>query len=311
MGSLFGHSAAALALGKASSTQQQPLTFWLLTIYCAVAILFIPSMMYGDDVPHPQVHIRVFYDHQPLPDKKFYARMLGRSEDGKIGSPEFSGGDSVIEKSLQISIYDSLHACFWTTADNVMGGWGENSEVDFGFYPPSEFKLAIYIPSFKKVFVSNEVERNHYVSEYRLDISSDGSAIITDTTPLFSTHNVITFLFALVATVPLELLVALIFCSRSKIPKKKLLQSVLLANLISLPVVWFVFPFLQIILVVIVLSEIFAVVFEAYFIHSLNKSLLSLRKSFTLSIIMNVVSFLLGGFIFVILTLSIGLGWTF
>jgi hypothetical protein len=267
-----------------------------------LALPFIPGMMYGDDVPHPSVHIQVFYDHQPLPDKKFYGRMLERSDSVITGSHQESSGDSIIDKSLAIIMYDSVHACFWQPASMAFGGLGENSELFFDFYPPSEFKLAIFLPSLKRVLVSNEVERVHYWSKYRLDISTNGAAIITDITPFFNAHRIITFILALIITIALELLVALIYCSRRKIPKKKILQSVLFANLISLPIVWFVFPFLKTILVVILLSEIFAIVIEAYLIHSFNKTILSLRESFTLSLIMNVVSFLLGGFIFVILT---------
>jgi hypothetical protein len=50
------------------------------------------------------------------------------------------------------------------------------------------------------------------------------------------------------------------------------------------------------------LSEIFAIVFEAYFIYYLNKQAITLKKSFVLSTIMNLASLIIGGFIFLVLS---------
>lgn len=50
-------------------------------------------------------------------------------------------------------------------------------------------------------------------------------------------------------------------------------------------------------LVAIAIAEAFAVVFEAYFIHWLNKKIISLKRSFILSIAMNAASFVIGGII--------------
>ena len=79
-----------------------------------LAMPFIPSVIYGDDVPHPTVHIQVFYDHQPLSEKRFYGRMLERSKSEKtVDVFQDSSGDPVIDKCLAMTTYDSVHACFW------------------------------------------------------------------------------------------------------------------------------------------------------------------------------------------------------
>ena len=57
MASLFGHSVAGLAIGKASSAQRQPLTFWLLSVYCTVlpdgdVLSFFFGIQYGDMFGH-------------------------------------------------------------------------------------------------------------------------------------------------------------------------------------------------------------------------------------------------------------------
>jgi hypothetical protein len=71
--------------------------------------------------------------------------------------------------------------------------------------------------------------------------------------------------------------------------------------MLSLPFVWFVFPLLTDIYLAILLGELFALMFETYFVYAVNKQLISLKKSFILSLMMNLNSFIFGGFIVTIL----------
>ncbi|MBI5066430.1 hypothetical protein HZA97_09430 [Candidatus Woesearchaeota archaeon] len=144
---------------------------------------------------------------------------------------------------------------------------------------------------------SNVFNTNSFNSNFNVKVT-ESQLIIEDVTPLLSRGETPYFLNALILTVVLELLTALIYLSRAKI-SKKVLASVFVANIISLPIVWFVFPILQNPFLILVLSEIFAVVFEMYFIHVLNKRSITLKQSFKLSLIMNLVSLFLGGTIFV------------
>ena len=116
------------------------------------------------------------------------------------------------------------------------------------------------------------------------------------------TYKIPSFIAALIITLILEFTVALIYLSVKKIPKH-VLYSVAIGNIISLPIVWFVFPLVGTTLSVKFLAEIFAAVFEAYFIYWRNKKLISLKNALALSIIMNLVSWLLGGFILLFLPL--------
>jgi hypothetical protein len=105
------------------------------------------------------------------------------------------------------------------------------------------------------------------------------------------------FLIAFLVTLALELSVALIFVQFAKI-SKRILLFVFVANFISLPIVWFVFPFLRTYYLVIIFSELFAFIFEAYFIFLFNKKHISLKQSFQLSLIINLCSFFIGELIF-------------
>ena len=95
------------------------------------------------------------------------------------------------------------------------------------------------------------------------------------------------FPVALIATSVIELITAYIFLSISKLQKRKILISVFLGSLITLPLVWFVFSST-------LSGEIFAVVFEALFIYLVNKDIFSIKKSIILAIVINLASFLIG-----------------
>jgi type III secretory pathway component EscU len=130
----------------------------------------------------------------------------------------------------------------------------------------------------------------------RFDVRVTDTGLVVEEKTIQAVERLPFFLAALVLTLIIEVLAALIFLLATKRPKS-VLKSVVMANLISLPVVWFIFPFLKVFLLVVVLSELFAIVVEGYIIHSLNKPTMSLKQSFILSIVMNATSFVLGGFI--------------
>ena len=144
-------------------------------------------------------------------------------------------------------------------------------------------------------------------AEFNVKVT-DSQLSVEETTPVISKGGTFpSFIKALIITMLLELLVAIIYLSATK-TSKGVLVSVLIGNIISLPMVWFLFPLMSTIISafpIFVLSELFAVVFEAYLIHYMNKQIISLKKSFILSILMNIVSVIWGGIIFLILNYMI------
>jgi hypothetical protein len=136
---------------------------------------------------------------------------------------------------------------------------------------------------------SNIFKANSFNAIFDVRVTDSG-LIVKETTPFFLKENIPYFLFALIITLIIELIVALIFLSFTKISKKLLLY-IVIANLISLPIVWFIFPLFNLNLL---LSEIFAIVFEACFIYLFNKHIISFKKILILSILINIASFMVG-----------------
>jgi hypothetical protein len=193
--------------------------------------------------------------------------------------------------------------CFWVASRMVWGGNCELSECTFGQYLPTEFRLATFIPSKNQLFVSNAVQRKYFNSIYALNLSSNGSANLMEIPPSVSelindTYKQNPILPSFFVSIIIELLVALIFLSILKLPKKILLW-VLIANIITLPLVWFFFPLFGGIYWPMIIAEIFAFIFEALFIYFASKKALKFWHAFLLSFIMNLFSFLIGSFLLI------------
>lgn len=234
-------------------------------------------------------------------DKKLCYRDLQGHKGMTNLSEQARCKDEVCRKLIQ-KIPDNNGGCYWTIDQSAWGGDCQNSNCSFNYDLPSEFRLAIYLPSQDKVYLSAEVTRKNFRSTFEAELLPDGNINLQETTHLQTAKNknIQNFVIALILTLILELVVALIYVSSTKIAKKVLI-SVLVANVISLPIVWFVFPMLKVIPFSNLWGEIFAFVFEGYFIHLLNKEVISLKKSFVLSILMNLASLIIGTFIFLFL----------
>ncbi|OIO21475.1 hypothetical protein COX84_01665 [Candidatus Micrarchaeota archaeon CG_4_10_14_0_2_um_filter_49_7] len=108
------------------------------------------------------------------------------------------------------------------------------------------------------------------------------------------------FIVSFILTLAIELIVAYVFFIAVKIlPSKRLLLSVLGANIISLPLIWLAFQWMLGSnvppVVAVFASEIIAVGIEGYAIYLLNKDALSPNSSLLLGVLMNFASLVIGG----------------
>ena len=195
--------------------------------------------------------------------------------------------------SLDVPMYDQSDFNHDSSDNDIAGDCAPTA---------AEFSLAVYIPSLDKTFITNEVSRKSFISNYRVDLNADGGAEISETTPLYVKYRLNLLLKALIATLLLEGLFGFLYLSIKKLPKK-ILISALFGSIVTLPFVWFVFPLIKFIPLAILSSEIFAFIFEAYFIHHFNKKEISLGSSFKLSAIINLASLILGGGAFIFISM--------
>jgi len=140
---------------------------------------------------------------------------------------------------------------------------------------------------------SNIFQKTTYNASYTVTVNQDGLQVTENPSPVpYETESQVPgFLIALAITLPIELLVAWIFTRLTK--KSFKAWVILIANLITLPLVWFVFPLIPLnSFVVLLLAEIFALLFETWLIQRTFEDF-SYLTAFWLSLCMNLGSFLI------------------
>lgn len=252
-----------------------------------IFLLLLSSFVFAAVPPSAQMHLT--YNGQDISEGVFHAVLLGCQRIPAVHPP------SPVPQ-LNISEYDSIKNCRWEQWNRP--GVCQDSNCQF-WYAPHEFKLAVYLPSMDKIFLSAEVTNKEHKSVYEANLLPDGSISLQETT-LFSqtalANTIKQFIIALLLILIIEIIVAFVFISVKGI-SKKLLISVLIANIISFPIIWFIFRLLRMGPLDYLFGQIFAFVFEAYFIYLLNKQIITLKRAFVLSLAINLASLIIGGVI--------------
>jgi hypothetical protein len=165
----------------------------------------------------------------------------------------------------------------------------------------SEYKIGVHFEDINKTFYTEPIEINFYDTKYILNFNSDGSYTIQEENMNIINKN--NLMIALLMTIILELIIAFIFLKKRKI-SMKVLFSVILASLITLPILWNLIPQRSSILFfffILILLEKIIILFEGILIFFLNKKRITIKDSLYLSTLMNIVSFIIGSIIFLAL----------
>ncbi|RLJ06942.1 MAG: hypothetical protein DRP13_04580 [Candidatus Aenigmatarchaeota archaeon] len=272
-------------------------------IYLLSFLLYILllSFVSADIGPKPSIDIHVTLNGKDV--YNFSAVMLTCSK--KIYLPE-----NLIPE-FNITEYDPINNCYWTPIVSSSPGWGpkcQDSICHFWYFIPKKFRVALYLPEENKTYISSIIENINFRSVFEVKLSDNGGISVEEVTPFFMTYlgnNFIKFIIALFLTLILELSIVFWFFHK-KFPRK-LLYTIIIVNIISVGIIWLIpflklssfslpliFPFSSII----ISSEIFVIILEWFFIYFFNKDIISIRKSLLLSVVMNLVSFLIGGWIY-------------
>lgn len=166
------------------------------------------------------------------------------------------------------------------------------------------------------VFSDNKTrESNVFASEtfdarFNVQINSS-SLLIGETTSFLWKGRTAGFLPSLIVTILAELCTTFLIFAWLKTPEGKVRPAwwlIVIVNLITIPIVWFVFPLLKDSLLVVVASELFAIISEIYLLFYLNRKRYPLQRLVWISIVMNIVSFV-GGTLFMLMFFPQYLTW--
>ncbi len=269
-----------------------------IALFLLIIVLIIP-LVSADLGPKSTASFEI--EHFSTPDgiEKFHTRLLKcyLPDQNHLQYPADNFPDKFV-------VLDSDSNCTWATSDLIWGGrWLYGSdfedgseEINFSMIP-DKFLFAIYSETDDMLYISDVIERKAFNSTYSAALHSDGTISVEETTPFAETNqgqNFNQFILAFIITLFIELLITVILRKAFKAPKS-IIALVAIANIITLPIVWFVFPLLQIPLLVFALSELFAVLFEGLFFYFGTKKQISLQNAFVLSLINNIASVMVGG----------------
>jgi hypothetical protein len=281
-------------------------------------ILFVSIANADSAIKLPFIYVK-YYNNTNIGDRYFYAVFLNCSIAPQVEYYTFPNATNYDIQHIKISKpnitqYDAVRNCTWAPSlqcyqGNCQWNYGcMGSECTLMYPPPTNAKLAIYIPSLNKVFISDEIFNESFEYSYHEAVLlQNGTIELSTIAPPFQIPEIFTsFITALIITLVTELLVTFLFIRFSKNKdfsqkQNRILLTVVLVNIISLPVVWFVLPLIFTdTITYYVVAESFAVLFEGLFIRLLNKNTFTLKNALILSLIMNLASFFVGQFLYAI-----------
>jgi hypothetical protein len=261
----------------------------------------------ADVGPKPSVDVMVSLNGTPVAEGPFYAQMLTCQLPDRQVTPQCGFDGSACDEFLALTVPEPAAECTWRLQGppTVWGGECADSQCHFTYFLPREFRLATYLPGRDQLFVSNPVTRDALYATYRLELAEDGSARLVENTPLLQRPYVGGALLALLLSLVIELAVGYVFVRLTHSPHRAL-WGVLLGNLLTVPVLWYLvgtaFRY-EASLLVLALAEVGVVVVEGALIAGLTRGQMRPARAFGMSLLVNVVSFVVGTPLLVILTL--------
>ena len=269
---------------------------WLAPLLALIGLVAFPTVAAADVGPKPELTVRVTYQGGPVPDPKFQAQLLTCAEPGARpfrSERQLPGLD-------RLDLRDAS-GCVWQGPSHpVSGGDCEQGQCHFGYMLPSRLRLAVYLPSQGRLYVTDAAERSGMHARLVADLNADGTGRLQpEAVPFYdrdwSAGDVVA---ALALTIVVELGVVLAYVRWTKRPRRRLLLTCLLGNVLTLPFVWLFAALLYAVggsaagLVGLALAELGAWLAEALLYLWVGR--LPASRAFLLSLVANCASFLVG-----------------
>ncbi|MDA8216485.1 MAG: hypothetical protein M0Z94_02580 [Dehalococcoidales bacterium] len=278
----------------------------LLAPLCAALLLLGGTVQpaAADVGPKPEVVVGVYYGGQSLPYTQYGAAILScATGEARLAHPDPSWGMSAVPGLENLDLSDPSGCRWGYPLAPVSSGPTEDGKVRFSYMVPSRFRLAVYVPASGQTFLTAPVDRDTLRARFRVDLASDGTATISPTPqPVWeSDWRWELACLALPLTLIVELAIVLLWARRSALPARPLFITGLIANLLTLPLVWLVVLGVSYLLggpaafVALAFLEVLAVFFEGSLYWKGGK--LRLGNALALSMVANLASFSFGALV--------------
>ncbi len=285
----------------------------------SIVLLFslVPILVTADLGPKPAISLEIMQNGEHVTGQALVCYnnfMAGWSDQGEANNEAMYGKDYPYIKGL-IGGKDrtSCSYCYTQKCENWFYSIPSKLTIVYPCYGMHNRDMDSGREITPVIYRSETVQFsriNSYDNSYEAVLNQDGSITLIDKTPVVSESGVSSFITALIITLILEMIIGfiytLIYTLEKKLPRR-ILIFVLFGNLISLPIMWFVFPLLiRVYFIYLTISEVFVILLESAILYFFNKQAITMKQSFLLSLCMNLVSFLIGGFFIVYVSMFIG-----
>ena len=186
-------------------------------LLCLAILIALPVIARADTGPKPSVQITF----TGAPDGIYYGTLLSRKDstgpafvwDGDPGNAFYKpeeGDYDIWEKFVQYQDADGFYFLqqFWKCS--------ENNQLNWVYYPPSEFKILLYFPESDQFYVSGIYQRYAFDSYFTADLSMLDSTLIQAHKSYDHTWEMVSLAARIALTILLELGIALSFGCREK-----------------------------------------------------------------------------------------------
>lgn len=208
---------------------------FLIVLLCIAAMFaFIPPLAYGDVGPKPSVIV----NFEGLQGKTYYTTLLSETSStgpysavGRFeGDRRYSEDEEDYEIWNKFVDYQDEDGYYFL---QYFSDCTETQEFKWTYYPPQKFKILLYFPELDSFAVSDVYERYAFASYYTVDAENmeltplkvhEG---ITAEKSYNFTREIISLFLRIIATIAIEILVALLFGYRAK----KQLRIILITNI--------------------------------------------------------------------------------
>lgn len=197
----------------------------LLAFFCIVVIMTIMgTTVYADIGPKPSIVI----DFKGLENENYYVTLL--SEKPSTGPHSALGKHSDIPRYNKEDAEYNIWEKFQAYEDNdgyyflqYFRDCTDTSKFTWGYYPPSKFKILLYFPEQDGYLVSNEIHEVYAFHSYyavdatdlKIQANSYNSGIKVEQNYNY-TWEIISLLARIIATITIEILIALLFGFRKR-----------------------------------------------------------------------------------------------
>lgn len=191
--------------------------FWKVFLCLVLAVTALSSAAYADIGPKPSVNVEFTYPAGEV----YYATLLSERDttgpasawDGTEKFARYHEGDEDYEIWRAFVEYEDDNGWYF-----LQEFWNctETDELRWTYYPPSRFKILLYFPETGEFYASPVYERYAFDSYYTVDLRELGVKGVVARPSYDFTWELVSLAARIVATIAIELGVALLFGYREK-----------------------------------------------------------------------------------------------